>query len=418
MRILFISPSLPVPANNGQAIRTLSIVRALRSLGHEVTFISFAQAGTSVNSLPLSQLCERLDIVEGGAKLTNGSRRVDYVGRIACLLRARSHSFVRFRSRTMRMRIQWLLKTTRFDLIVCDSPYVLINVPATDVPIILNCHNVEHLIVGRYAEIEKKRARKWYARIEARMVRQAEQRACGRALAAMACSDYDRELLEELRPGLPVFVVPNAVDTERNATGCAMSESAPILLFQGGMDWYPNRDAVEFFARRILPLIRAVCPDVKFVVAGRNPPADFVQEFSGDPHIEITGTVPDMAPYIAAAIVVVVPLRMGSGTRIKILEACAAGKPVISTRVGAEGLQLDSEKEIVLADDPAEFARSVIALLRDPARRGEIGAAARSAIVERYSERALKRSIQSALSRFSNTQAPAKAVHSWLQESA
>jgi glycosyltransferase involved in cell wall biosynthesis len=164
------------------------------------------------------------------------------------------------------------------------------------------------------------------------------------------------------------------------------------------MDWYPNRDAVEFFVRSILPIVRAEVPSIRFVVAGRNPPIHFVEELGANDGIEFTGTVPDMRAYLSAATVVVVPLRFGSGTRIKILEACAAGKPVVSTNVGAEGLGLEGGKEIILADDPAEFARSVITLLRDRSRRNAIARSARAVVVDRYSHPTLKRSLDELLS--------------------
>jgi glycosyltransferase involved in cell wall biosynthesis len=155
---------------------------------------------------------------------------------------------------------------------------------------------------------------------------------------------------------------------------------------------------VEFFARFILPLIRAKYPHVKFVVAGRNPPPNFVQQFSSDPAIEFTGTVPDMRPYLANATVVVVPLRMGGGTRIKILEACASGRPVVSTRIGAEGLNFEASKEIILADDPAEFARGVVGLLSDSAQAAAVAASARIAVVERNSHDVLKKALDGVIS--------------------
>ena len=167
------------------------------------------------------------------------------------------------------------------------------------------------------------------------------------------------------------------------------------------MDWYPNRDAVEFFARAILPRVRAKCPDVRLIVAGRNPPNQFVEQFRSDRKIEFTGTVPDMRPYLAAATVVIVPLRVGGGTRIKILEACAAGKPIVSTSVGAEGLDLEPGKEIILADDPREFARSVVNLLQHPARSEAVARSARAAVVERYSHVTLKKSLDALISSWS-----------------
>jgi glycosyltransferase involved in cell wall biosynthesis len=297
----------------------------------------------------------------------------------------------------MQATIQGHLKTERFDLIVCDSLYALVNVPQTAVPIVLNCHNVEHLIFERYSRIEKNFFKKSYASVEAHWVRDVERHSCRRAAIAMVCSKVDRETLRQLHANIPIFVVPNAVDTDSYRPDERDSSQA-VLLFQGGMDWYPNRDAVDFFVRGILPMVRAEVPSVRFVVAGRNPPVHFVEKLAVKHGIEFTGTVLDMRPYLSAATVVVVPLRFGSGTRIKILEACAAGKPVVSTNVGAEGLGLEGGKEIILADDPAEFARSVITLLRDRPRRNAIARSARAVVVDRYSHPTLKKNLDELLS--------------------
>lgn len=422
MRILFVSTNLPVPANNGQAIRTLSIVRALQSLGHELTFVSFARAGLPPTLAPLSSWCGIIDLLEENGKLTNMSQRQDWYGRLRCLLSRKPYAVERFRSPLMRAKIARRLKESSFDLIFCDSLYALVNVPQCDIPIALNCHNVEHLIPQRYAELEPNHAKKWYARIESHLLRDAERAACRRAAFAMACSENDRDLFLHLRPGLPSFVVPNAVDTDAycSAADSANETTGSVVLFQGGMDWYPNRDAVEFFAESILPLIRLACPDVKFVIAGRNPPAYLIEKFRNAPNIEFTGTVPDMLPYLVAATVAVVPLRLGSGTRIKILEACAAGRAVVSTSIGAEGLNLEPGKEILVSDEPSQFAGSVVEMLRDPVRRNAIGAAARSAVVKRYSERALKGSVREALSSFAGPQvlAAVDRVDSCLDQSA
>lgn len=399
MRILYVSTNLPVPANNGQAIRSLSIIQGLASIGHELTFVSFAGRSRERILHPLSSYCRKIDLLD--QELTNVSAHSDYFCRIGCLLSRKSYSLERFRSEPMRERIQSHLRALNFDLIVCDSLYSLINVPETDVPIALNCHNVEHFIFQRYAGLEKNVLKKYYAILEAYLIRSAERRGCCRAAMALVCSHHDRDALHELHPNLPIFVVPNAVDTDfyHPQQSHSPGGSDPILLFQGGMDWYPNRDAVEFFTQTVLPLVRAECPDVKFVVAGRNPPIDLVEKLSAQGEIEFTGTVPDMRPYLLTATVVVVPLRFGSGTRIKILEACAAGKPIVSTSIGAEGLGLENEREIVLADTPAEFARSVVALLRDPARRETIARSARSVIVKRYGHAALKKSLETLISR-------------------
>ncbi len=400
MRILFVSTNLPVPANNGQAIRSLSIIRVLASSGHEVTFLSFAGKNRAETLQPLSSYCREIDLLERDLK--NFSRQLDYFGRIRSLVKRKAYSLERFRCEPMRERIEQHLKTTSFDLVVCDSLYSLLNVPETDLPIALNCHNIEYVIFQRYSRMEKNLLKKCYAKIEAHLLQASEKRGCRRATVAMVCSSYDRELLQRLNPGLPISVIPNAVDTDLYSPQPDIARSNRVLtiLFQGGMDWYPNRDAVEFFAEDILPLVRAECPEVKFVVAGRNPPARLVEKLTTSHGVQFTGTVADMRPFLSAATVVVVPLRFGSGTRIKILEACAAGKPVVSTSIGAEGLDLKNGKDIILADHPNEFARAVVALLRDPVRRDAIAKSARSVIVERYSEVILRNSLDGVVSTF------------------
>jgi polysaccharide biosynthesis protein PslH len=395
MRILFVSTNLPVPADNGSAIRSLAIVQALASSGHELSFVAFAPIHYVESVYPLSAYCSKIDLLE--REIPNVSKGSDYLRRTRCLFSFKPYSVERFRSDQMQARIQHHLSDERFDLILCDSIYALVNVPQTAVPIVLNCHNIEHLIFERYSRIENNFLKKYYAIVEAHWLRDAERHSCRRAAIAMVCSKVDRETLHQLHANMPIFVVPNAVDTdsyrpdERNG-------SQAVLLFLGGMDWYPNRDAVEFFVRRILPMVRAEVPILRFVVAGRNPPIHFVEELGVKHGIEFTGTVPDTRPYLSAATVVVVPLRFGSGTRIKILEACAAGKPVVSTNVGAEGLGLEGGKEIILADDPAEFARSVITLLRDRPRRNAISKSARAVVVDRYSLPTLKRNLDVVLS--------------------
>lgn len=395
MKILFVSTNLPIPTNNGSAIRSLSIIQALSSSGHELSFVAFAPLSRPESLLPLSEYSRNIVLLE--RETLNMSHGSDYLQRARCLLSLKPYSVERFRSQKMQATIQDFLKSTPFDVIVSDSLYALVNVPQTTVPIVLNCHNVEHLILERYSQVEQNFFKKSYAAIEAYLIRDAESRSCRRSGLAMVCSSVDREALQLLSAKLPIFVVPNAVDTDTFLPG-EVDNSQAMILFQGGMDWFPNRDAVEFFARNILPLVRAEVPRLRFVVAGRNPPAHFVETLGNQYGIEFTGTIPDMRPYLSAATIVVVPLRFGSGTRIKILEACAAGKAIVSTKIGAEGLDLKSGAEIVLADDPAEFARSVISLLRDRSRRDAIGKAARDVAVERYSHPILKKKLDEILS--------------------
>jgi glycosyltransferase involved in cell wall biosynthesis len=300
----------------------------------------------------------------------------------------------------MREKIQEHLQGGRYDLIICDGIHALTNVPETKVPIALNCHFFEHVILEQYARLERNPLKRYYARIESRLMRIVERRSSHRVSRAMVCSEVDLRVVRLLRQDLSAFVVPNVVDTDliHPVERSSLDGTDPVLLFQGQMDWYPNRDAVEYFVRVILPRVRVECPKVRLIVAGRNPPTQFIERFRSDPMIEVTGTVLDMRPYLAAATLVIVPLRFGSGTRIKILEACAAGKPVVSTSIGAEGLSLEAGKEIILADDPAEFARSVITMLQDPARCDAVASFSRTAVTEHYSHLILRKSLDALIS--------------------
>jgi sugar transferase (PEP-CTERM/EpsH1 system associated) len=396
MRILFLSTNLPVPANSGHAVRTLSLVRALAESCHAVDFLSFAP-GPPDNLQPLTSLCHTVSLVERAP--VNTSHNADYFGRFAVLLKGRSYAIERFVSSAMQARIRHCLDTAAYECIVADHLYALVNLAATTVPVVLNCHNVESLILERYVGLEKNLAMRLYARVEAKRMREAERQACARSAIAMACSGHDRDMLQRFRADLPIFVVPNCVDTDffHPEETRSMPESAPTLLFQGVMDWYPNRDAVEFFAQEMLPEIRRAFPNVQFVIAGRNPAPELRRKFAAVPNLEFTGTVPDMRPYLARASVVVVPLRIGSGTRIKILEAAASGKAVVSTGIGAEGLDFEDQAEIVIADEPASFVREVVALLGDPRRRGSIGRAARERVLQRYSQKELTRIMDTVL---------------------
>jgi glycosyltransferase involved in cell wall biosynthesis len=174
------------------------------------------------------------------------------------------------------------------------------------------------------------------------------------------------------------------------------------------MDWFPNRDALEYFLTEIFPLIRHRLPNTEFIAAGRNPSPEMVARFSVIPGVTFTGTVPDIRPYLEQAGVCVVPLRVGGGTRLKILEAAAAGKAIVSTRLGAEGLEFADGQDIVLADDPMSFAEQVIGLLEDPVRRKTMGEAAYRRVRERYSYDTLRMSLRQAFAMASKP-APATA---------
>jgi glycosyltransferase involved in cell wall biosynthesis len=189
-------------------------------------------------------------------------------------------------------------------------------------------------------------------------------------------------------------VVPNCVDTESYQP--VEDDDGTTVLFIGAMDWLPNRDALDFLRLRILPQLLALAPAATLVVAGRNPSSHLRRRFTGIPGLRFAGVVEDTRPLLARAAAFVAPLRIGSGTRIKILEAAAMAKAIVSTTLGAEGLELSNGNEILLADEPQRFARAVADLLLDPGRRRALGRAARRRVAENYSLLVLRHALRGA----------------------
>ena len=226
-------------------------------------------------------------------------------------------------------------------------------------------HNVEAEIWRRHSETRTGLARRLYRRQHLRMLRY-ERRALEQFDGVLVVSDADRKTFARLYPGAirpDMHIVSTGVDTEFFSPAPAES-SGRGLVFTGSMDWLPNEDAVSYFCREILPRIRTDEPEATFTVVGRAPtPA--VRRLAAEHRITVTGRVDDVRPYVSDAAVYVVPLRIGGGTRLKIFEAMAMGKAVVSTTVGAEGLPVENGEHLLLADEPHVFARSVVRLLRD-----------------------------------------------------
>jgi glycosyltransferase involved in cell wall biosynthesis len=372
-------------------MRTWSLLRALAAEGHDVSLLTFAEPEELGGHLAaVKEICPQTDIIP--LKLVNQSSPAGYLGRVCGLFSAEPYALRRFASSPMRKRVMQHLKREEFDAVMCDTIFSLVNLPPLRVPLLLNNVDVEHVVLDRYLAFESNWAKRLYAKLEAIKVRRWEQRACQRATAGMACSEHDRSLLQALAPRVPIFVVPNVVDTESYKP--SSKGDGRTILYQGGMDWFPNRDAVSYFVEHMFPKVIIQFPGVRFVVAGRNPSLSFRQRFAGMSNLEFTGTVPDMRPILSGADICVVPLRIGSGTRLKVLEAAAMGKAVVSTTLGAEGLNFEAGKEICLADDPASFADAIIQLLRNPELRESMGERARKRVENQYSFAVLRTSLR------------------------
>jgi glycosyltransferase involved in cell wall biosynthesis len=399
VRILFVALTSPFPPTSGHRLRTWSMLRALAAEGHQVTLRVLADDEDDAEAAPLREVCR--DVRVWRVPRPHGARHC--LGRLAAVLSPLPYAVRRLASPALRSALAEELGRGSFDAVLCDGVYNLVNVPDTPgVPLVLNKDDVAHVILERYRALEPRAWRRAYASLEARKVRAWERRAGNRAALVLASSEVDRELLERLCRDVDVAVVPNVVDAE--ACRPQAETGAPVVLYQGGMDWHPNRDAVAFFAARVWPRLRARAPHAVFRVAGRAPDARFRRRMEAA-GVQFAGRVPDMRVEIARAAVCVVPLRIGSGTRLKILEAAAMGKPVVSTRLGAEGLDFADGREILLADEPAELARLTAELLADAPRRRALGSAARRRVEALYSQPVLRRALRAALARLSPREA-------------
>jgi glycosyltransferase involved in cell wall biosynthesis len=258
------------------------------------------------------------------------------------------------------------------------------------VPTVLVQHNVESDLLHCYSQRERSPLRRAYNWLEYVKYRADEQQICRSASLIMSVSELDRRAMQSWGGLPPCVVIPNGVDTTYFTPdmGTHEAEQSAGVVFTGTMNYSPNVEAMLYFADQIWPLIRTQVPGATLSIVGHAPPREILQ-LSDLPNVTVTGSVPDVRPYLGAAQVVVVPLRIGSGTRLKILEALAMGRAVVSTSLGYEGLDLEEGRHLLVADEPAAFAARVTELLRDPARRAALGREGRRQVEETYDWRVI-----------------------------
>lgn len=398
LRILYLGLVPPVPTTNGHRVRFRSLLSALSKEGHEVALVCFANPDELASPAPeLNELCTHVHLLPAPPKQTTVA---EYWGRLSSLLSPASYGAQRFCSKQMSEAIQSSLKGERFDAVICDDVYMLSNLPPNpQIPVLLDKHDITYEVMERFLKYEKNPCKRIYGRLEQQKVRRLEVDSYANSTVVLACSERDAELIRSDCSKARMQVVPNVIDVESYRP--SWEDDGRTLLFVGAMDYFPNRDAVDYFIAEIFPALRPLVPGgFRFVVAGRNPSSEMLRRYRKLPDVEFTGSVADMQPIIAQSAVCVVPLRIGSGTRLKILEAAAMGKTIVSTRLGAEGLDFLPGKEIVLADDPKEFAKAIAHLLADPPYRRTLGRAARRRVEGHYDLSSLQVALRSALAEF------------------
>lgn len=378
MKLLMMSGYLPHPSW-GAGARSYHLLRSLAQQ-HTVSLIALTDvADTDVASKValLEQYVHDIHVVEH--PFSQGKRWRQLLSAV----RGQSHLLRRFTSQSMQHLLHNMLTSNQYDVVLVESVFLAGYSLPVNIPVVIDQHNIEHEILWRTYVHERSWLRKWYSWREYGPLKRGEIERCGRADVVVVTSERERDLLTSLLPGKSIKVVPNGVDTQ---TFC-VSETPEVphqIIFTGTMDYYPNIDAVLSFAYLCWPRIRTEVPDATWLIVGRNPSPD-VRRLKMLPGVTVVGSVPDIRPYLASSAVALAPLHVGSGTRLKILEALAMGKAVVSTSPGYEGLALVPDQHLLVVDQHNAFAESVIELLHNPERRAELGKAGRALVETQYS---------------------------------
>ena len=364
MRILWLKTELLHPVDKGGKIRTYQMLKELKR-DHQVTYLTLdddsAPAGARASA---AEYCHELICVphRQREKFTAGF----YLELAGNLISPLPYAVAKYRSREMQSRIDELVRGNRYDVLICDFLAPAANVPERlSCPLVLFQHNVEALIWQRHYEVQTNPIKKAYLYGQWRKMRAFEMTACRRFDHVVAVSREDTELMKSQYNISAVDDVPTGVDTTYFRPLGTEKRAAHNLVFTGSMDWLPNEDAIRYFTAEILPLIKQQLPQVTLTVVGRNPYPALVELSKRDASIIVTGRVDDVRPYMERATAYVVPLRIGGGTRLKIYEAMAMEKPIVSTTVGAEGLPVHDGVELLLADSSEGFAAAVVKVLTD-----------------------------------------------------
>ena len=379
MKLLMVSPNLPCPAW-GASARNYYLLKAL-ACQHTVSLLAMTDKAeiASYDSVALlEKLAHKVQLI---LRPPSSKRRQQ----LMCAIQGTSSILQRHLLPTVQEALDEMFIQDQYDAVLFESVLTAGYTVPSGVRIIIDQHNIEHELLERTYEQARASLRKWYNWRESCLLKQVEIARCAKADVVTVTSERERLVLQDFLPASLIEVIPNGVDVEMFNTSGYEQESVPNqIIFTGTMDYYPNIDAALFFARQCWPIIRDQIAGATWQIVGRNPPPE-IRRLAELPGITVTGTVPDVRPYLAQSAVAIAPLQIAGGTRLKILEALAMKKAVVTTSIGCEGLFVEPGKHLVVADEPAAFAQAVIALLKNPARRIALGAAGRSLVEASYS---------------------------------
>lgn len=384
-RLLFLSQTLPFPPDGGVKIRTYHTLRNLAK-AFEITALCFYRWKSGKHEPEVETALAGLGTfadVRAFPIPQEHSRTRFLLDHARSVLSGRVYTVYSYASRRFERALRGELARDSVDIVHLDSLDLSGYLPIVkDRPTACVHHDAQSLLLRRRAEYQSSSVSAKYFRHQAHLMEKEERSICPKVDVNVTVSETDRQVLEKIAPSGRFEVVPNGVDVHFFQPRETREEG---IAFVGGTSWYPNRDALAYYRSTILPAIRRRKPDVVTTWVGRASSEEVREYSAGGDGLQLTGYVDDVRPYIASAACYVAPLRIGGGTRIKILDAWAMGKAVVSTSVGCEGLDARDGENILVADTPSEFAECVAAVIDDPALRGRLGGEARRTVEDRYS---------------------------------
>jgi len=373
VKILWVKPGKLLPLDTGGKLRTYNILRHL-SATHHVTYLSYygGQHDQNYEREILQHLPGTVTVSEAFPEVTGFGRHLDYVRRLSG---PAPFAVSRFASaQVQQMLAEWIPQRC-FDVVICDFLASAPNFPRDlAIPTVLFQHNVESVLWRRRASFATHWVNRVIAKIECAKMARYEAAQVRRFHHVIAVSEQDRQAMSGMVDPSRVSVIPTGVNLAKYRYDPDLRPSHPLVVFTGSMDWEPNIDGVEYFCNDIWPHVLAHFPEARFRIVGRNPHPRVRKLASTS--VQVTGTVRSLEDHLREALVLVVPLRIGGGTRIKIYEGMAMGKATVSTSVGAEGLDVRHQHDILLADDPRRFAECIVTFLQNENIRREYEAAA------------------------------------------
>ena len=376
MHVLQLAPRVCWPLDTGAKLRNYHLARVL-SLDARMTLLAFGDS----SSAELRDVYDEIVTVPRGSGYSLGKLLRGAVGRTPLPL-------LNYTSQEMTDAVSRLFTENEFDVVQVESIHLMnylrtIRTSAKRALVICDWHNIESELMQRYSEQEKSAPRRAYARRTARLMKDFEQRALSEFDAHIAVSGRDAAKLRAINPAAKAFVIENGVDSSYYGLEESESPARNRIVFVGSMDYHANVEGVVMFARNVWPAVHQQKPELVFTIVGKDP-APAVHELSSIAGIEVTGSVEDVRPYYRASIAAVVPLNVGGGSRLKILEALAASVPVVSTTLGAEGLDVRDRENILIADGEGRLTKAVIDLVNDEGLRAHLVSGGHALVAERY----------------------------------